>query len=65
MFHGLRRLGRSAFRAVIASYEGVAKAVKVPFMDPKVMVYLLEYDNGHTERRPPRLRARRYFARCQ
>ena len=40
----MSRLHRSsAFRAAIANLEVEVKAVGVPFMDPKLMVYQVQY----------------------
>ena len=39
VINGFGCIDRFAFRAVIASLEAEVKAVGVPFMDPKFMVY--------------------------
>lgn len=47
--NGLGRIGRLVLRASFENPRGLSiSAVNDPFMDPKYLKYLLEYDSAHT-----------------
>jgi glyceraldehyde 3-phosphate dehydrogenase len=47
--NGLGRIGRLVLRAAFENPRGLTiSAVNDPFMDPKYLKYLLEYDSAHT-----------------